>query len=37
MTNSEQLHALMQAAGVIYKMTHLSAEQRAFLLQKLKE
>jgi hypothetical protein len=35
MTEHEQLHALMLAAGAIYKIKGLTIEQRAWLLDQL--
>jgi len=37
MKKHEELYALKEAASVIYKMKQLSAEQRAWLLEKLKK
>jgi hypothetical protein len=37
MKQTDKLHAIKEAAGAIYKMTHLSAEQRAYLLIKIRE
>ena len=37
MKDHERLHAIKEAASAIHKMKHLSAEQRAWLLNQLKK